>query len=73
MPNIGGAKDNFFFPSCYSELPRLAIHRSKEGIKKKLFYHLLGFVAEGERKEVRKKLIKKMNSIWLMRKIRVSM
>ena len=57
MPSIGGAKDNFIFPSCYSELPRLAIHRSKEGIKKIYYLSLIGFVAEEERKEVRKKLI----------------
>ena len=59
MSNIGGVKGEFFLPSCYSELPRLAIDCIKEGIKKKLFYHLLGFVAERKREEVGKKLIKK--------------
>ena len=73
MPNIGGAKDNFFFPSCYSELPRLAIHRSEEGIKKNIILSLIGFCGRGGEKGGKKEINKKMNSIWLMGKIRVSM
>ena len=59
MPNIGGAKDNFFFPSCYSELPRLAIHRSKEGIKKKFILSLIGFCGRGGEKGSKKEINKK--------------
>ena len=67
------SKGKKFLPSCYSELPRLAINCIKEGIKKKIILSLIGFCGRGGEKGGKKEINKKMNSIWLMGKIRVSM
>ena len=48
--------------SCYNELPRLEIHCSKKvlNIYIYIYYHLIEFRGTGE---VKKKLIKKFNSV----------
>ena len=59
--------------SCYSELPRPAVYCRQFTVvrrHKKLFYHLVGFRGREKERGSEKEINKKINSVWLMVKIR---